>query len=128
MLTILGERNRFCDRLSRRNFLQIGGLALGGMSLPEILQAEAAAGIRGSHKAVIMIILPSGPPHQDTFDLKTGQAKRGSTRPRHTLVDGAVFDGPSASRSRCSLRDDGLCHLGLPFAQFPSGEGRHARS
>ena len=43
MLTILGERHRFCDRLSRRNFLQIGGLALGGMSMPEILQAEAAA-------------------------------------------------------------------------------------
>ena len=47
MLSILGkQQNGFCDGLSRRSFLKIGGLALGGMSMPEILRAEAASGVR----------------------------------------------------------------------------------
>lgn len=41
MLTIPGPKSRFCDGLSRRSWLQIGGLALGGLSLSEILRAEA---------------------------------------------------------------------------------------
>ena len=37
MLTILGkpQRHPFCDGLRRRDFLKIGGLAMGGFSLPE---------------------------------------------------------------------------------------------
>lgn len=34
MLTILGGRYRLCDGLSRRSFLKIGGLAMGGLALP----------------------------------------------------------------------------------------------
>jgi hypothetical protein len=71
MLTIYGRKSRFCDGISRRNFLKIGALGLGGLTLPQLLQAEANSGIRRSHKAVIMIYLPGGPPHQDMFDLKT---------------------------------------------------------
>src|SRR5437016_13749049 len=70
MLTIYGNESRFCDGISRRNFLRIGALGLGGLALPQLLQAEARSGIRNSHKAVIMIYLPGGPPHQDMFDLK----------------------------------------------------------
>ena len=44
MLTILGSDVRHCDGLSRRSFLKIGGLAMGGLSLPQLLQAETAAG------------------------------------------------------------------------------------
>ena len=44
MLTILGPKNRFCDGVSRRNFLKIGALGLGGLSLPQILQADSARG------------------------------------------------------------------------------------
>jgi len=54
---------------SRRSFLQIGSLALGGLSLPQLLRAEQSAG-RTSHKSVIMIFLSGGPPHQDMVDLK----------------------------------------------------------
>src|SRR5437660_12914034 len=70
MLTILGERQRFCDGISRRNFLKIGAMALGGLTLTDLLAAEARAGTRLSHKAVILVYLPGGPAHQDTFDLK----------------------------------------------------------
>ncbi|MBI2826037.1 MAG: DUF1501 domain-containing protein [Planctomycetia bacterium] len=90
MLTILGSPNRFCDGVSRRNFLKIGGLALGGLSLPQILQAETNAGVRGSHKAIIMIFLPGGPPHQDMWDIKTDAPReiRGEFRPIKTSVEG----------------------------------------
>ena len=70
MLTILGRRERFCDGVSRRSFLRIGGLALGGLSLPQILRAEAQSGVRRSHKSIIMVFLPGGPPHMDMYDLK----------------------------------------------------------
>ena len=70
MFTIEGQPIRLCDRLPRRSFLQIGGLALGGLSLPQILKAQQQSGESSSHKAVIMIFLAGGPPHQDMFDLK----------------------------------------------------------
>ncbi len=89
MLTILGHKHRYCDGLSRRNFLRIGGLALGGLALPDMLRAESAAGQR-SHKAIIMIYLPGGPPHQDMFDLKMEAPSeiRGEFRPIRTNVPG----------------------------------------
>ncbi|MBI4662839.1 MAG: DUF1501 domain-containing protein [Verrucomicrobia bacterium] len=90
MLIIPGPQARFCDGISRRNFLRIGGLGLGGLALPELFQAEAQAGIRTSHKAVIMIYLPGGPPHQDMFDLKLGAPLeiRGEFKPIRTKVPG----------------------------------------
>jgi hypothetical protein len=91
MLTIYGNRTpRFCDGVSRRNFLKIGALGLGGLALPQLLQAESAAGIRRSHKAVIMIFLPGGPSHQDIFDLKMDAPSeiRGEFQPISTKVPG----------------------------------------
>jgi len=71
MLTIQSalRSGEFCNRNSRRDFLRIGGLALGGLTLPQLLRAESKTGQR-SHKAVIMVYLPGGPPHQDMYDLK----------------------------------------------------------
>ncbi len=71
MLTIYGDKQRFCDGISRRNFLQIGVLTLGGLTLPGLLRASAQAGEKGSsHKSIIMVYLPGGPSHMDTYDLK----------------------------------------------------------
>src|SRR6266699_1011374 len=61
--------------LSRRSFLQIGAFGIGGLTLPQLLKAEAAAGIRSSKKSVILIYLVGGPPHQDMFDLKPDAPK-----------------------------------------------------
>ena len=90
MLTIYGQQHRFCDGISRRNFLKIGALGLGGLALPQLLQAEAQSGIRKSHKAIIMIYLPGGPPHQDMFDLKLDAPSeiRGEFKPIKTNVPG----------------------------------------
>ena len=93
MLTIYASAprsSRFCDGVSRRNFIRIGALGLGGLALPQLLQAEAQSGIRKSHKAVIMIYLPGGPPHQDMFDLKLDAPSeiRGEFRPIPSSVPG----------------------------------------
>ncbi len=70
--------------------MQLGGLALGGLSLPGLLRAEAQAGIRSSHKAVIMVFLSGGPPHQDLVDLKPDAPVeiRGEFKPIRTSVPG----------------------------------------
>lgn len=90
MLTLLGRPGSrgMCDGISRRNFLRIGGLGLAGLSLPQLLKAEAATGKRG--KSVIMIYLVGGPPHQDMFDLKPEAPPEiaGPWRPIHTNVPG----------------------------------------
>lgn len=90
MLTIYGGSSNFCDGVSRRNFLKIGALGLGGLTLPQLLQAEAQSGVRKSHKAVIMIFLPGGPSHQDMFDLKMDAPAevRGEFKPIKTNVPG----------------------------------------
>ena len=91
MLTIHGPaRTGFCDGVSRRDFLKIGGLALGGLSMPQILQAQAAAKTGSSHKAVIMVFLAGGPPHQDMVDLKPDAPSgiRGEFKPIASKVPG----------------------------------------
>lgn len=93
MLTIYGRKQRFCDGVSRRSFLKIGGFAMGavgGIGLPQILRAEAANGRHSPHKAVIHIFLGGGPPHQDMWEIKTDAPKeiRGEFQPIATKVPG----------------------------------------
>ena len=96
MLTIRGRRIEGCDRGSRRHFLQIGGLALGGLSMPDILRAESQTAAENTtssglgHKAVIMIYLSGGPSHQDMYDLKMQAPReiRGDFQPIATNVPG----------------------------------------
>src|SRR6185437_16112384 len=90
MLSIQGHSHRYCDGVSRRSFLQIGGLALGGLSLPQLLRAEAQAGVKNSHKSIIMIFLSGGPPHQDMVDLKPDAPAeiRGEFKPIATNLPG----------------------------------------
>lgn len=92
MLNLLGPvgREPFCDRISRRNFLRIGSLGAAGLTLPQLLEAEASAGVKNSRKSLILIYLVGGPPHLDMFDLKP-QAPRevaGPFRPIATNVPG----------------------------------------
>jgi uncharacterized protein (DUF1501 family) len=102
MLTILGPRARLCDGLTRRSFLQVGSLALGGLTLPGLLRAEAASGRKG-HKSVIMVYLTGGLAHQDTFDLKPNAPAevRGEFNPIATNVPGVQFGEHLPKLARC---------------------------
>jgi len=90
MLRFDGQAYRFCDGIPRRSFLQLGGLAVGGLTLPGLLKAEAASGAGSSHKSVIMVYLSGGISHQDTVDLKAEAPPeiRGEFLPTPTSVPG----------------------------------------
>ena len=95
MLSIQGgSGHRFCDGVSRRSFLQIGGLGLRGLSMAEMTraQSQATGGAQGDtkNKAVIMIFLAGGVSHQDFVDLKPNAPKevRGEFNPIGTNVPG----------------------------------------
>src|SRR5207302_7294021 len=97
MFTILGARQRFCDGLSRRNFLRIGAFGA-GLTLADMLRLRSqaantsapAGGPSPSQKAAIMIYLPGGPSHMDMYDLKPNAPAefRGEFRPIATNVPG----------------------------------------
>ncbi len=71
MLTILGtSTSRLCDGVSRRDVLRIGALGLGGLSLPQLLQAESQMNLGNSNKAIIMIYMAGAPSHQEMYDIK----------------------------------------------------------
>ena len=91
MFTLWGARERFCDGLTRRNFLQIGAFGA-GLTLAEFLRLQATAGTgkTTSNKSAIMIYLPGGPSHMDMYDLKPDAPKefRGEFKPIDTNVPG----------------------------------------
>lgn len=90
MLSFLGGSQRYCDGLSRRGFLKVGALGVGGITLASLLRAEAIAGEKATGKSLINIYLGGGPTHMDTFDLKPQAPKefRGEFRPIATNAPG----------------------------------------
>jgi hypothetical protein len=80
------------DGLSRRNFLSVGALTLGGLSLAELLRLEArgSGGDPAPPKSVIFVYLPGGPSHIDLYDMKPDAPAeiRGEFRPIKTKVPG----------------------------------------
>jgi hypothetical protein len=89
MLTLWGPRRRFCDHISRRDFLQAGALGLGGLTLADTLRLRAQGNGRRP-RSVIMIWLAGGPSHIDMYDLKPDAPieYRGEFKPIKTKVPG----------------------------------------
>jgi hypothetical protein len=79
------------DHLSRRSLLTAGALAVGGLTLPDLLRARAAQPLaRPRGKSVIMVYLNGGPSHMDMYDLKPDAPVeyRGEFKPIPTNVTG----------------------------------------
>ena len=59
-------------QFTRRNFLQIGGASLCGVTLLDLLRAQAQAAGAPTPKAkqIIVVWMAGGPPHTDMFDMK----------------------------------------------------------
>jgi hypothetical protein len=78
--------------LSRRQFLKIGSLTLGGVGLGGLLPLRLEAGSveRPADTSVILLWLPGGPPHMETYDMKPGAPKeyRGDFSPIRTNIPG----------------------------------------
>jgi len=123
---------------SRREVLKLGALGLSGLSLPGLLRAERASGVKQSSKAVIMIYMVGAPPHQDMYDLKMDAPTgiRGEFKPIATNVPGiqicehlpklakmmdkliplrSVYGSPSGDH------DSFICYTGRTVKQQPPG-------
>ncbi|HVC97130.1 MAG TPA: DUF1501 domain-containing protein [Pirellulales bacterium] len=92
MLTFLGSNDRSRDPISRRGFLRVGALGLGGLTLADLLRlrAQGAAHPKASVKSIIMVYLHGGPSHIDMYDMKPGAPAefRGQFNPIQTNVSG----------------------------------------
>lgn len=142
MLSIFGHRSArdksHCDGVTRRDMLRAGTLAVGGLTLPQLLRAEERAGIRKSDKAVIMIYMCGAPGHQDMYDLKMDAPSeiRGSFKPISTNVEGieicehmprlaGIMDKcvplRSVVGSPSGAHDSFICYTGRPVPNQPAG-------
>lgn len=80
--------------LSRRRLLQVGGLGIFGLGLPQFLQASNPAASGKAHdgppKSCIFVFMAGGPSHVDLFDPKPEAPReiRGPYRPIATSASG----------------------------------------
>ncbi len=70
MLKLPVGTTRDCELLSRRQFLEIGGLSAFALTLPEWLRAQAQGGRDRKTVSCILMWMQGGPSHIDTFDPK----------------------------------------------------------
>lgn len=86
---------RCAGPLSRRGFMQFGLSGMATLSWPGLLKlrAENAAKPKGERKSIIMVWLPGGQSHIDTYDPKPDASSeyRGPFKTISTKVPGTIF-------------------------------------
>src|SRR6187455_307820 len=97
MFSIGRRRLRSCEGPTRREWLQVGGLGLAGLTLADLLRARAGAapvkGTFGRARSCIVCFLFGAPAHQDIWDLKPDAPAevRGEFKPIATTVPGLML-------------------------------------
>jgi hypothetical protein len=90
MLRLYDSGSRLCDGMTRREFLRVGAVGFGGLSVPALLRGQST--VRGEPRArsVIQLFMWGGPSQHETFDLKphAPDGVRGEFRPTATSVPG----------------------------------------
>ncbi|MFQ5733325.1 MAG: DUF1501 domain-containing protein [Planctomycetaceae bacterium] len=125
MLTVHANRKyRDCDGTTRRDFLKIGGLGLGALSLPGLLEARALAAKQGHEvkdTAVVWLWLGGGPTHIETFDpnMTAPSEYRSVTGEVKTTIPGMTLGGNFPAMAKLG---DKLA-LVRSFAHNDSGHG-----
>ncbi|MEZ6066875.1 MAG: DUF1501 domain-containing protein [Planctomycetaceae bacterium] len=107
----------------RRQFLQVGSLALGGLTLPQLLAANAAAATGNAavkDRSVVFLFLHGGPSQIETFDPKlTAPAGIASVNGEvSTKTAGVTFGG---TFPRLASLSDRLTIV----RSFTTGDGNH---
>jgi uncharacterized protein (DUF1501 family) len=90
MLNLNGPKDvEFCDGLSRRDFMKVGGLGVMGLSMAELLAAQARSGTPRDMSCIVLFLV-GGPSHIDTWDPKPEAPSqiRGPFCSMHTNVPG----------------------------------------
>src|SRR5262249_44024692 len=99
MLHLLKNRGAvLCDRISRRDWLQLGGPGILGLSLPRLLRADDTRRRlpnrnAGRARSCIIVWLAGGPSQPDMWDMKPDAPVeiRGEFRPIATTVPGILM-------------------------------------
>jgi hypothetical protein len=88
MLHILDARGR--RAVTRRQWLQLGGLGLCGLSLPRLLQAQTENSRQPMAQSCVIFLLHGGPSQLDVWDMKplAPAEIRGEFHPTRTSVPG----------------------------------------
>src|SRR6266481_3950127 len=120
----------FSERLTestRRKFLQLSALGVGGASMSgwlEVLarRASAAAPAAGTKaKSCILLWMAGGPSHKDTFDLKPQSKGAGDFKPIQTSASGVEISEHLAKTAK-------VMHHGVVVRGMSTPEGAHARA
>src|SRR5436190_4877341 len=106
---------------SRREFLRVGSLALGGLSLADLAAAKAAAPdslLTG--KSVVFLFMHGGPPQTETFDPKMGAPSgiRSVTGEIRTSLPGVTYGSTFPMLAK-------LAHKTAVVRSFVTGDGNH---
>lgn len=97
MLRVLGSPKRLCDGLTRRDLLQVGGAAFGGIGLSQLLAAQAGGATSvgmgdsfGRAKNCIVLFLYGSHSQLETFDMKPEAPEqiRGTMQPIASSLPG----------------------------------------
>ena len=135
MLTFQGQGHALCDGIVRRDFLRVGALGLGGLTLAQLLRQEAAGAASSRPKSVIYVVLGGGPSHIDMYDLKpeAPDEYRGPFRPIATRLAGCdicelmplqaqIMDRLALLRGICSVENDH--YLSEVYTGLPRSAGK----
>jgi hypothetical protein len=115
--------------LSRRHFLKVGALTLGGLGLQGVMPWKLRAADPGDaspETAVILVWLPGGPPHMETYDMKPNAPVeyRGDFRPVRTNVPGIDVCEHLPLHTRCADRFNIIRSIRHNFADHGGGHKR----
>jgi hypothetical protein len=132
MLTLLDHRpDKTCQGLARREFLRVGTLGFGGLSLASLLRSRAEAALPANvvkPKSVVLLFLQGGPSHIEFFDPKmTAPAEfhsvNGEVQTTHPgITFGSTFPQLAQLASKFTIvRSYGSKNAGHSYASVVSG-------
>ncbi len=115
--------------ISRRGFLEVGSLALGGLTLNGLLRSRAVAeqaGLAPTDTSVILIWLQGGPSHMETYDLKPEAPAdyRGECVPISTVAPGMDICEYLPRHAQVADRFTLIRSISHGFANHAAGAGR----
>jgi hypothetical protein len=97
--------HRYCDGVSRRDFLKVGALGAAGFTLADYLRLARAGEVKvAKGKSAVFVFLGGGPTHMDTFDMKPDAPAeyRGEFKPIATNVPGVQICEHLPNLAKCA--------------------------
>lgn len=108
----VGDGQRQCDGMRRRDFLRVGALSVLGLTLPDLLRLEAAQAAEKTNrparktkaKSVLLLYFGGGLTHHDSFDPKPDapQEIRGKYGVIKTGLAGVRFSDKMVEMAKCT--------------------------